>query len=246
MEVHHHSHTARKKWTHYFWEFLMLFLAVFCGFLAEYQLEHKIEKDREYQYMQSFLEDLRSDTTQCNTVIDVGQKQLLVLDSLIDLINNESTSNDNIARLYMLAANSGRIINVTFENRTSSQLKNAGGLRLVRKKVVADSIPRYWTLVSVCESISARLETGGNERINVSVQLFHNKYYIRENKPLAPVTGIKKGVQLIKTDPALLAEYSNRCFSRKLVLTNYLNVLAMSKQRATRLMEQIKEAYHLQ
>ena len=46
MEVHHHSspapggsHTPRKKWTHYFWEFLMLFLAVFCGFLAEYQLE---------------------------------------------------------------------------------------------------------------------------------------------------------------------------------------------------------------
>jgi hypothetical protein len=25
MEVHHHSHTARKKWTHYFWEFIMLF-----------------------------------------------------------------------------------------------------------------------------------------------------------------------------------------------------------------------------
>ena len=58
MEVHHHSHLASgethtssppagragKKWTHYFWEFLMLFLAVFCGFLAEYQLEHTIEK----------------------------------------------------------------------------------------------------------------------------------------------------------------------------------------------------------
>ena len=56
MEVHHHSHTASppagragKKWTHYFWEFLMLFLAVFCGFLAEYQLEHKIESDRLYK-----------------------------------------------------------------------------------------------------------------------------------------------------------------------------------------------------
>jgi hypothetical protein len=46
MEVHHHAHTRRKKWTHYFWEFLMLFLAVFCGFLAEIQLEHKIERDR--------------------------------------------------------------------------------------------------------------------------------------------------------------------------------------------------------
>ena len=39
MEVHAHTHTARKKWTHCFWEFIMLFLAVFCGFLAEYQFE---------------------------------------------------------------------------------------------------------------------------------------------------------------------------------------------------------------
>ena len=37
MEVHAHTHTERKKWTHYLWEFLMLFLAVFCGFLAENQ-----------------------------------------------------------------------------------------------------------------------------------------------------------------------------------------------------------------
>ena len=62
MEVHAHTHTARKKWTHYFWEFLMLFLAVFCGFLAEYQLEHKIERDKEKVYAQNLLEDLKVDT----------------------------------------------------------------------------------------------------------------------------------------------------------------------------------------
>ena len=57
MEVHAHTHTARKKWTHYLWEFLMLFLAVFCGFLAEYQLEHKIEKEKGMQYISSFYEE---------------------------------------------------------------------------------------------------------------------------------------------------------------------------------------------
>jgi hypothetical protein len=40
MEVHQHTHTARKKWTHFLWKFMMLFLIVFCGFLAEYKLEH--------------------------------------------------------------------------------------------------------------------------------------------------------------------------------------------------------------
>jgi hypothetical protein len=62
MEVHHHAHDPaaphhKKNWKSYFWEFLMLFLAVFCGFLAEYQLEHKIERDRGKQYTYSFYED---------------------------------------------------------------------------------------------------------------------------------------------------------------------------------------------
>jgi hypothetical protein len=47
MEVHHHSHSARKKWTYYIWEFLMLFLVVFCDFLAENFREHQVQKQRE-------------------------------------------------------------------------------------------------------------------------------------------------------------------------------------------------------
>ena len=46
MEVHGHAQmpaSREKKWTHYFWELLMLFLAVFCGFLVELQFEHYIE-----------------------------------------------------------------------------------------------------------------------------------------------------------------------------------------------------------
>jgi hypothetical protein len=62
MEVHHHSHSSRKKWTHYFWEFLVLFFAVFCGFLAEYQLEHKFESDREKVLAKVFYEDIKKDT----------------------------------------------------------------------------------------------------------------------------------------------------------------------------------------
>ncbi len=40
----------------------MLFLAVFCGFLAEYQLEHVIEHQREKGYMKNMLEDLKANT----------------------------------------------------------------------------------------------------------------------------------------------------------------------------------------
>jgi hypothetical protein len=54
MEVHHHGHVhEKKKWKEYLFQFLMLFLAVFCGFLAEYQLEHVIENNREKQFIRS-------------------------------------------------------------------------------------------------------------------------------------------------------------------------------------------------
>ncbi|HJS53497.1 MAG TPA: hypothetical protein VJ765_03105 [Chitinophagaceae bacterium] len=44
MEVHHHAHTSRKM--------DKLFLGVFnVVFQAEYQLEHKIEKDRGKQFI---------------------------------------------------------------------------------------------------------------------------------------------------------------------------------------------------
>lgn len=46
MEVHHHSHHP-KKWKEYFLEFLMLFLAVTLGFLAENYRETYIEHEKE-------------------------------------------------------------------------------------------------------------------------------------------------------------------------------------------------------
>ena len=58
MEVHHHAHTARKKWTHYFWEFLMLFLAVTLGFFVENQREHYIEQTGKKIYTINLLQDL--------------------------------------------------------------------------------------------------------------------------------------------------------------------------------------------
>ena len=48
IDVKHTLHPPETKnsWKSYAWEFLMLFLAVFCGFLAQNFLEHRLEKER--------------------------------------------------------------------------------------------------------------------------------------------------------------------------------------------------------
>ncbi len=87
MEVHHHAHTERKKWTHYFWEFLMLFLAVFCGFLAENQREHMVEHQREKQYMESMLSDLSADTATLTNGIPLKLRRIGAIDSVFLFFN---------------------------------------------------------------------------------------------------------------------------------------------------------------
>jgi hypothetical protein len=147
MEVHHHAHSPRKKWTHYFWEFLMLFLAVFCGFFAEYQLEHKIEKERGKQYILSFSEDLKTDTAQFNLLIKELTEQQSVLENIVSCFDTVTRKANSTECLKAIIINSIGFTDYIYTDRTIQQLKYAGGLRLIEDKEIADSIVKYDALV---------------------------------------------------------------------------------------------------
>ena len=129
MEVHAHTHTARKKWTHYFWEFLMLFLAVFCGFLAEYQLEHKIEKDRARQFLQSMLIDVRTNIKNLDSLQSQDKIIIANHDSMVNWLLQDSAAIDRAA----FARNMGAvwIRNFLVRKETYEQMKSSGSLRYV-------------------------------------------------------------------------------------------------------------------
>jgi len=144
MEVHSHTHTERKKWTHYFWEFLMLFLAVFCGFLAEYQLEHKIEKDRAKELAKNLYEELKSDSVNVIIKAEYRVKQENALKYLMKYFKDSSLT--NISKTFAINFQYG--INFRspslFEPRTVvlEQLKNSGSLRYFKndelQKLIGD------------------------------------------------------------------------------------------------------------
>src|SRR5688572_16385748 len=136
MEVHAHTHASRKKWTQYFWEFLMLFLAVFCGFLAEYQLEHKIEKDRAKELAASFYQELRSDANALTTVKNFRQKKYEALKYLQNYFEDSSivdcSQSFTIKMMYGFFTFSPSF----FEpgDAILEQLKNSGSLRYFKSK----------------------------------------------------------------------------------------------------------------
>jgi hypothetical protein len=75
MEVHAHPHTPRKKWTHYIWEFLMLFLAVFCGFIAENIREHTVEMKRAKELAKNLYKEIYADSIAAQQKIAIRNKK---------------------------------------------------------------------------------------------------------------------------------------------------------------------------
>src|ERR1041385_2628794 len=140
MEIHSHTHTERKKFTHYLWEFLMLFLAVFCGFLAENFREHQVERQREQTYMKTLIQDIQLDMDELNNCVSFRLKQEKRIDSLLNLL---AFHKDSLNDIYFFARWSTRTNDLFYNDRTMQQLKNSGALRLIRNEEVSEKIILY-------------------------------------------------------------------------------------------------------
>ena len=142
MEVHAHSHTARNKWTHYFWEFLMLFLAISLGFYAENTREVILHKKEVKTQLHSMLSDLQSDITLFDSVTDRNSYSAQMADSLIEMLHSDIT---NTPEIYFSARTVTANVGYYYSNSKSfEQLKTAGLLRYIKDKELLDSIGTYY------------------------------------------------------------------------------------------------------
>jgi hypothetical protein len=234
MEVHAHTHTPRKKWTHYIWEFLMLFLAVFCGFLAEYQLEHKIEKERGKQYLQSFVEDLRTDTSSFSNLIEQYEEKTTALKSMTEcfLAVQEDRSNSCMLKLFTYSVFFPDLI---YTDRTLQQLKNAGGLRLIPAEA-ADSIIEYDKLLRLYKT----QESTSYQEIQTAIRTTIYSLNIFGVSLLDKT----KQVQISK-DNDLLNKYFNQLFLYSQSTEGNLQDIKEMKARAKSLIHFFTTKYHL-
>ncbi|MCW3109721.1 MAG: hypothetical protein JWQ09_4227, partial [Segetibacter sp.] len=179
MEVHHHGHVHNeKKWKEYLFQFFMLFLAVFCGFLAEYMLEHRIEKERASTYIKSFYEDLDTDENKLYQVINSLSRQYQAADSLPSMLKNADLKKPaNSIYFNLRRATRNWPINLYINDRTVVQLRNSGGMRLIENKSISDSIVAYYKEVDYIQYYQERLLTFTQSlRANYSDLLDGNAY----------------------------------------------------------------------
>src|ERR1700722_5046032 len=102
MEVHHHPdlHHKPKKFKEYLLEFLMIFLAVTMGFLAESLREHFGDKGKEREYVASLVQNLRDDTAMFHDVIRANKEKMGALGLLAGLRQKDMNDSANRRLLY--------------------------------------------------------------------------------------------------------------------------------------------------
>jgi hypothetical protein len=247
MEVHKHLHhvTQKKKWGEYLLEFLMLFLAVFLGFLAENVREHSVEREREKQYMRSMVKDLGQDIRNINLDLENRRSKHQIADSLAEMfLQHDPQSQTSFiyfcARRFSVV---GYIFHMT--DGTLMQLKNSGGLRLVRKGDVVDSLQDYYNLFQQHEDNRELEMLQLRDYRDVMVRIFDVKIFEAMIKNF-PLTTIPPGnPPLLNNDRTAINELLMRIqLSKRINLVN-IQRLTELKGNGLRLMEQIKKQYHL-
>ena len=82
MEVHHHPAVEKKKFKEYFFEFLMIFLAVTMGFFAEGIRENISDNKHAKLLTGQLVKDLATDTLNLQRVIDFDLNYQKTIDTL--------------------------------------------------------------------------------------------------------------------------------------------------------------------
>jgi hypothetical protein len=226
-------------------EFFMLFFAVFCGFLAENFREHIIERKWENRYMHSMIDDLKSDTALlARTRISLA-RQIRGIDSVLFLLPQNNYSQEHILRLFQLCED--HVVwkaRIRPADRTVSQLKNAGFMRLIEHPEVSNAILGY-------EETKNRLiaqENDYEEAVNLTGEsdkkLFNLVYlypfYEHPGDPL-PLPRFPEHV----FNTSFLQEFGNNLYVQKLETTIYTDRINDTYLAATDLIYMIKKVYQI-
>ena len=137
------NHSRKKSWKGYLLDFIMLFLAVSLGFMADNFRERASERSKEIEYIRSMIEDVEEDRVNIKAAIDVNTQKIQGLDSLLNICFNYSDTDVDkldINRHFVQVLYHPEFLTPT--DLTMQQLKNAGGMRLIKSKTAINDIIR--------------------------------------------------------------------------------------------------------
>jgi hypothetical protein len=210
MEVHHHPdlHHKRKKFREYFLEFLMIFLAVTLGFLAESFREHLSDRNKENEYIHGMIADLETDQQTLKEQVLIVNSGISKMDSVVNFLNNPASIPKNSGQLYYLARIAPRFQAISINNRTFEQLKNAGNFRLIKNIQVSSKIMDYYGKIQLIRQIEAIHENEFSDYKRIAAKVFDPVVFREMQSDNQGINRTDKNPPLRTMDNELLKELS--------------------------------------
>jgi len=243
MEVHHHSNHENKKWFHYFWEFVMLFLAVTLGFFVENQREHIVENKREKSFIYSAMEDLNQDIYQLDSIILKRKETQKWCDSLLYLMNHDPQQHGS--DIYYYTRWSPRTYRFYSIDRTLTQLKYGGNFRLIHNRKVSDALANY---DNITRSLTVYIEQREESLVLISYQSINKLFDNQVMESMAVGLGYQRpsgNPQLLSYDKSLINEFCNQIHFRKTANLYFITVGEKLQAEAKKTLALIEDEYHL-
>lgn len=166
MEVHHHPdlHRKPKKWKEYFLEFLMIFLAVTMGFIAENIREHFTETKIAHQNLEAYRNDLLQNEKFFIKVDNSFTDMLPIYDSIVSIFY-EKKENKELPVLSRLLLEGQLNPVITINTPTYEQLISSGSLRFIDNKELKDSMANYQAQINSYVDYNDRIITTLNNQL---------------------------------------------------------------------------------
>lgn len=234
-----------KKWKHYLFDFLMLFLAVTLGFFVDNLREGRAERQLELQHMKSLISDLKQDTLRFRKQIEEANIVISMCDSIVLILGkNERLAHDQ-QRLYLLSrAMSPKILPHFVNDRTFEEMRGSGALRLVNKNNLADSISTYYffskELLWLNELVLTRFQRKVETESKVFVAAGYEEMLDKKTFAFRPLSG---NPPLATNDKALLNEFAVTIHYVSSVTAFKKNYLVRLRVNANRLLATLSEEY---
>ena len=262
MEVHHHSHHP-KKWKEYLTEFLMLFLAVSMGFIAENIREKYTENERSNELMESFIMDVKENQKQLDSLVMNNKRISLYYDSLVFDIGFGKRQIDIIKLSESIDLKMYRFIN---KKTIFEQMKSSGALRYIQDKEILKSMLRYEENADYAERRSMDNETDQyNDKFRATIDeilpLSFFKYIsVDEIKSVTKLDSIlnpkiydnyknynseiKKDIENTKFTKEQLNKLAKAWYFRRERLSFGLRYQILLKEQGSELLKLIEHKYH--
>jgi hypothetical protein len=245
MEVHHHPdlHHKKKNFKEYFLEFLMIFLAVTLGFFAESIRENISNHHKEIKYMESLVDDLKSDTTETDIAIKTWKRYNTDTDSLLFFLKQDMDQ-ANINKMYgLLSKDFFHFDLFKYNDKTIEELKSSGDFRLIKKESIANKIMSYdldmkYILIQEQDVkdlmiISKNIEAKVFDFSQMDFKDNRKLDFIHENMPRS----------LITNDKQIIDEYFNKLWIFHTLAEGHEKLFENEKAAAATLLKNIQQEY---